>query len=312
MPLFKIGPGRKMGVVEQRSFQTEKELQGLIESNLQEIFNCRFVATEFSTGAQHAGRIDTLALSEDNNPVLIEYKKVEASDLVNQSLFYLSWLSDHRGDFEIAAQKALGGSITVDWSDIRVICIAPDYKKYDLHAVEMMGANIELWRYRLFVDGSLSLEEIFRRSYSTTRVEATAGKNLVMVAAGKKAAITRATATYTVEEHFKGKPQKMRDIAIAVQEYVMGLDAAMEESPKKFYIAYKTSQNIVCMEIRKSKILLYVKLNPKEFSDLSPIGRDVSEIGHSGTGDLELTLRKMEDLQTAWTFISMAYNKVGG
>jgi len=34
----------------------------------------------------------------------------------------------------------------------------------------------------------------------------------------------------------------------------MGLDAGMEENPKKFYIAYKTSQNIVCMEIKKSKI----------------------------------------------------------
>ena len=68
---------------------------------------CRLVATEFSTGAQHAGRIDTLALSEDNNPVIIEYKNVESSDLITQSLFYLAWIHDHKGDFEIAAQVAL-------------------------------------------------------------------------------------------------------------------------------------------------------------------------------------------------------------
>lgn len=112
---------------------------------MQTIFNCRLIATEFSTGNIHSGRIDTLAISEDNNPVIIEYKKVASSDLINQSLYYLHWIKDHKGDFQIAANKVLGKDIKVDWSDIRVICLAPEYKKYDLHAVQVMGANIELW-----------------------------------------------------------------------------------------------------------------------------------------------------------------------
>src|SRR5439155_17639305 len=115
MPIFQIS-NQKLVPIEQTNFVTEKELQTLVEANLGVVFNCRLVATEFSTGAQHAGRIDTLALSEDNNPVIIEYKKVESSDLINQSLFYLSWIYDHRGDFQVAVQKALGSSIEVDWS----------------------------------------------------------------------------------------------------------------------------------------------------------------------------------------------------
>src|SRR5688572_21591614 len=106
MPLFSIS-NSSLSTVEITNFDTEKKLQTLIEKNLKTVFNCRFVATEFPTGSQHAGRIDTLALSEENNPVIIEYKKTESSDLVNQSLFYLSWINDHRGDFEIAAMKAL-------------------------------------------------------------------------------------------------------------------------------------------------------------------------------------------------------------
>src|SRR5690606_22235189 len=70
-------------------FAIEKDLQRLIENNLETIFNCRFVATEFSTGNIHSGRIDTLAISEDLNPVIIEYKKIASSDLINQSLYYL-------------------------------------------------------------------------------------------------------------------------------------------------------------------------------------------------------------------------------
>ena len=107
MPLFAVTK-TTLSTVDQTNFATEKDLQTLIERNLESVFGCRFVATEFPTGVQHAGRIDTLALSEDNNPVIIEYKKVESSELVNQSLFYLAWIQDHRGDFEIAAQKSLG------------------------------------------------------------------------------------------------------------------------------------------------------------------------------------------------------------
>jgi hypothetical protein len=36
-------------------------LQSLIEKNLDAVFKCRFVSSEFPTGALHAGRIDTLA-----------------------------------------------------------------------------------------------------------------------------------------------------------------------------------------------------------------------------------------------------------
>ncbi|MEA1051677.1 hypothetical protein U5801_17975 [Lamprobacter modestohalophilus] len=70
MPIFKISANKLMPV-EQKNFSLEKELQNLIEENIGVVFNCRLVATEFSTGAQHAGRIDSLALSEENNPVII-------------------------------------------------------------------------------------------------------------------------------------------------------------------------------------------------------------------------------------------------
>ena len=198
MPLFQIANG-KIQRIKSTEFAKEHEIQKLIENNLETIFNCRFVATEFTTGDIHSGRIDTLALSEDNNPVIIEYKNVASSELLNQSLYYLSLLKDHKGDFQIAVNKTLG-NIEVDWSEIRVICIAPEYKKFDLHAARVMGANIELWQFKLFENGFLSLDEIFRRTNIIENIDYS-GKNPVMVEAGRKAAITRATATYNIENH---------------------------------------------------------------------------------------------------------------
>ncbi len=311
MPIFGIS-NRRLTAVEQTNFALEKELQSLIESNLAPVFNCRFVASEFSTGAQHAGRIDTLALSEDNNPVIIEYKKVESSELITQSLFYLSWINDHRGDFNIAVQKSLGNDVAIDWSAVRVICLAPNYRKYDLYAVQVMGANIELWRYRLFKNNILYLEEVFQKTVAASPEASTIDKNPVMVAAGKKAAVSRATGSYTFEQHLESKPEKIKEIVFDVKEFVMNLDPAMEEVPKKLYVAYKISQNIACLEVQRQKVILYLKLNPKDLDSLPSIARDVSEIGHYGTGDLEVTLKSGEDVEVAKEYITLAYRKVGG
>jgi predicted transport protein len=311
VPIFEIS-GNKLLPVEQKNFSLEKELQTLIESNLGAVFNCRFVASEFSTGAQHAGRIDSLALSEEDNPVIIEYKKVESSELINQSLFYLYWIQDHKGDFEIAVQKALGNCVQVDWSDVRVICIAPNYKKYDLHAVQVMGANIELWKYRLFTNSTLYLEEVLHNPKATSTVAPTLDKNLVMVEAGKKAAQVRATATYTFAEHLEGKPKHIQELIYNIREFVTGLDSTIEEVPKKFYVAYKASQNIVCMEAKNKTIKLFVKLKPSDVTEPPKSFRDVSNIGHYGTGDVEFTISSQEEFEEIKKYIEAAYNKVGG
>jgi predicted transport protein len=311
MPLFEIAD-QKLSVLEQSNFALEKSLQTLIESNLQTVFNCRLVKSQYLTGSQHLGRIDTLALSEDDNPVIIEYKKVESSELINQSLYYLAWIKDHQGDFERAVQKVLGNSIEVDWSEIRVICIAPNYKKYDLYAVQMMGANIELWSYHLFQNRYLYLEKVLQTGYAPISTVETEGKDPVMVAAGKKAAVTRATGVYSFEEHLEGKRNEVKEIAFAVQEFIINLDSTIQEVPKKNYIAYKTSQNIVCMEIQSQRVLLFLKLNPKEITDPPYNSRDMTGKGHYGTGDFEVSIRSMADFETAKPYIEMAYQKIGG
>lgn len=313
MPLFQIDQ-KRLHVVRPKNFVLERELQALVENSLQAVFNCRFIGSEFPTGIQHAGRIDTLALSEDNNPVIIEYKKVESSELINQSLYYLSWIHDHRGDFQVAANRTLGSNIEIDWDDVRVICIAPGYKKYDLHAVQVMGANIELWQYRLFENGGFYLEEVFRRTAAIAAAEVTDGmsKDPVMMTAGRKAAITRAAGSYTFEQHVEGVSDLAKDLVSNLREFIMSLDEAVEESPKKFYVAYKVAQNFACMEVKQKKVVLFLKLNPPEVIPFPPNARDVRTIGHGGTGDLELTIQSKDELEPAHKLIQAAFERVGG
>ena len=313
MAIFEIDKG-KAKRVRLSEFKLEKDLQKLVEENLETFFNCRFISTEFSTGNIHSGRIDTLAISEDNNPVIIEYKKVASSDLINQSLYYLHWIKDHKGDFQIAANNALGKDIEVDWSDIRVICLAPEYKKYDLHAVQVMGANIELWQYKTYENGILNIEEVYRRNTSTSSKNADDinGKNPIMVEAGKKAALTRKTATYTVEEHYENLDNHLVELFNLVRDYIVSLDSSIEEAPKKNYIAYKTSQNFTCLQTSQKKLTLFLKLNPSDIKPMPKQGRDVRGIGHFGTGDFELTIKRNDDFEETKYLINEAYKNIGG
>ena len=77
----------------------EKSLQTLIEKNLETMFGIRFLKTEYRTGKLHGGRIDTLGLDEDGCPVILEYKRALNENVINQGLFYLDWLLDHKAEF---------------------------------------------------------------------------------------------------------------------------------------------------------------------------------------------------------------------
>lgn len=312
MALFEVNYG-KTKLIKPSEFRLERDLQRLIESNLEVIFNCRLIATEFPTGNIHSGRIDTLAISEDNNPVIIEYKKVASSELINQSLYYLHWIIDHKGDYQVAVNKALGAGTDVDWSEIRVICIAPEYKKFDLHAAQVMGANIELWEYKLFENNLISLEEVFKKTDAAVIDEESGRiKNPVMVEAGKKAAITRRTGIYSVEEHMEKLKGPMIEVFNSIRDYITSLSSSVEETPKKDYIAYKTTQNFACLESRKSKLILYLKINPDEIKPLPEQARDVRNIGHFGTGDFELNISDNKDFEETKHLIDLSFKNVGG
>lgn len=142
------------------SVALEKSLQTYIEENLESILGITFLESEYSTGKTHAGRIDTLGIDENGFPVIIEYKRAINENIINQGLYYLDWLLDHKAEFELMVLKRLGEGYgeRLDWSNPRLLCIAGDFTKYDTHAVQQINRNIELIRYRRFGDDLLLFE----------------------------------------------------------------------------------------------------------------------------------------------------------
>ena len=93
----------------------EKSVQIFFEKNLETLLGVRFLASEFTT--THGGRIDSLGLDENNCPVILEYKRASNENVINQGLFYLDWLMDHRKDFQWLVMERLGkqDAEAVDW-----------------------------------------------------------------------------------------------------------------------------------------------------------------------------------------------------
>jgi len=116
----------------------EKSLQTQMEAHLEDFLGVRFLATEYSTGKTHGGRIDTLGVDENGCPVIIEYKRAMNENVINQGLFYLDWLMDHKAEFILLVMKELGKEVsdTVEWSSPRLLCVAGDFTKYDVQTTK--------------------------------------------------------------------------------------------------------------------------------------------------------------------------------
>jgi hypothetical protein len=80
------------------------------------------------------------AKEEHNCPVIIEYKRPLNEKVINQGLYYLNWLMDHKAEFTLLVMKRLGNEVAdqIEWTSPRLLCIAADFTKYDEHAVQQI------------------------------------------------------------------------------------------------------------------------------------------------------------------------------
>lgn len=290
--LFRI-EGEEVYGIETKSIDLEKKVQNLIEQNLNELLGITFLATEYTTGERHGGRIDTLGIDENNAPVILEYKKHKNQNVINQGLFYLDWMMDHKAEFESLVRTETAEELDIEWSSPRLICIAPDFTKYDSHAVEQIDQNIELMRFKQYEEDILLLElENVVESTGTGRQEEREYKG--------------------VSHYHDQASEELLQLFDELEDYIFSLGDDIQKKELKYYYAYKRIQNFVCLEFKPhdDRLLLHLTLDPKKIENSPDIARDVSDIGHYGTGDLELHIKSGEDLQTAKPLIESSYEGV--
>jgi len=287
----------KVEELQGRSATIEKSLQTQIERHMEEFLGVRFLASEYSTGKAHGGRIDSLGLDENGCPVIIEYKRTRDENVINQGLFYLDWLMDHQADFKLLVIEKLGKEIAdgIEFTSPRLLCIASDFTKYDEHAVKQINRNIELIRYRRFGDDLLLLE----------LVNATSATEMITLGG-----VGKSPNQYkTVSQYLEQSSQQLKDLYAELDVQLTALGDDVLVKVLKQYFAYKRLQNFACVEVypQAKKLLVFLKINPENIQLEAGFSRDVRKIGHFGTGDLELTITAIEDIEKAKPLLLKSY-----
>ncbi|MEU8936328.1 DUF5655 domain-containing protein [Streptomyces sp. NPDC048409] len=280
-----------MTEVTPRLAEVEADVQGLVEAHMETLLGVRFLASEYSTGPVHGGRIDSLGLDENGSPCIVEYKRGTDAGVIIQGLFYLAWLMDHRAEFERLVRDRLGvtAASQVLWSGPRLICVAGDFTRYDVHAVHEHRRSIDLVRYRLFGSDLLGLETVASVSGGMALGRRARGQSVAQAAVDVPGAA-------------------MVELAGAVDEVLLGLGDGVNRVERKQYRAYQRLRNFACLcPPQRSKLLVYLKVDPKDVDLVPGFTRDVSGLGHHGTGDLEVQLRTPRDVERAQDLFRASY-----
>ena len=257
-----------------RSAGIEKSLQTQIERHLETFLGVRFLASEYSTGKTHGGRIDTLGIDENGCPVIIEYKRDRNENVINQGLFYLDWLMDHKAEFEKLVLDRCGKEMSekVTWSAPRLICIAGDFSKYDEYAVQQIDRNISLIRYRYYSSDLLLFD----------LVNVTTAKAIPDVDSKKGSSTAK-----TISDIYEQADESLKDLYETVKAYMFTLGDDVQLATMKFYFAFKRIKNFACVGLspRSNSLYMSVKVNPDtvDLAREKDFIRDIRKIGHWGT-----------------------------
>ena len=276
----------------------EKDLQKLLEENMFTFFGVTFLKSEYKTTN---GRMDSIGIDENNCPVIFEYKRSVNENVINQGLFYLDWLLDHKADFKLLVMDVLGKekAANIDWSMPCVICIANNFTKFDEHAVNQMQRNIKLVRYRKFGDNLIAFEHLNAPQVQPITYEEPQTKPSSKSGWKDK----------DFKQYFAESGEKNQNIFYSIRDYVLSLGDDIAENQLKLYVAFKKAKNFVCVEVYQSQILCHLKLNPDTVDLVPGFIEDVRTKGHWCTGDLRLIIKSMEDFEKAQHLIARAYSE---
>ena len=294
----------KVEELQGQSVALEKSLQKLLEENLDTFLGVRFLASEYDLGQNQRGRIDSLGLDENNYPVIIEYKRSTNENVINQGLFYLDWLMDHKESFQWLVMEKLGKEEAdrVDWSGPRLICIAGGFTRYDEHAIQQINRNIELIRYKKFNEDFLLLDLVNAVEGRGTTPQEAPGE--------KKPAKSENTFAECLAKANPTQTELYESIKVYLE--AMGDDVTVKEL--KFYMAFKRIKNFATVEVYPTakSIIICLKGDPNEVdASAYPEGffKNMSNTGHLGTGDIQLRILSAEDFERAKPLILASYER---
>ena len=305
--------------LEKESFKLEKDIQALVESNMEALFGLELVSSEFVVGGF---RLDSLAFNEQSNSfVIIEYKKGHSYSVVDQGFSYLSVMVNNKADFILEYNEKTNKQLkrtNIDWASSRVIFVSPSFNTYQKNSVNFSDVPFELWEIKRFEGGLIALEQY--ESSSRESIEKLSKDN-------NKSVITRVSSEVKVlseEDHVSKLDPSMKPVWTSFKDRFENFSDTSFGLTKS-YLSWKRDKTVICYisfykkELQMS-ILQGTKKKTGEKSKGFFIADDPKKLTRERTwkyksGDIgseyKISITKQDQLDYVMFLLEQKYNSMG-
>ena len=256
MPIFNI-KNNKFNKIKEKSFNYEKDLQKLVEQNLEKVFGLEFVSGASSKQFVIKNReFDTVTFDlQAKSFVIIEYKKDKSFSIIDQGYTYLSLLLNNKAKLVLHYNEAKNKNLrmnNIDWSQSRIIFIAKEFTPYQKGAIGFRDLPIELWEVQLMEDNLIAFNQIKSAETQESITKVTKSHAIEKV--------TQEVKSYAVEDHYRYASSLTKPLFIKLRDRILSLDENIKEKPVQNYIGYKLNwYNFVSVHLQKNKLKIEVR-----------------------------------------------------
>ena len=312
MDLYKV-KRNTLETIEREPFKLEKDIQTIVENNIEVLFGLQLIQSEFVLGEF---RLDSLCYDKSNNSVvIIEYKKGKSYSVIDQGFSYLSNLLDNKSEIILEIQDLFGRRLKkgeIDWTNSKIIFISPLFSTYQKESINFQDLPIELYEITKFDNKSIGLNNIIGRTNSPSIKEMKKGSQIDKV--------SRVIKKWTEQDHIIGwkdksytYPKSSEQTVELYFKYKSTILETFEGSEIRFtkgYIVFQDGKNhFVDMYLGKDHILVWINMKKGELNDGRKLFRDVSNIGHWGNGDYEIRVKNEDNFEYILSCIRQSYEK---
>lgn len=291
MRLYQVNKG-KLSKIKEEPFRLEKDLQKLVEDNLETLMGLKVIKSEFPIKDR---RFDTLAYDpETKSFVIIEYKRDRNSSVVDQGIAYLHLLINNKAEAILEANELLGTQLKkaeVNWDMLKVVFVASSFTDNQIQATDDKGLPIELWEVKKYGKDYVSLD-VIKKSGMNESINLLTKKSETFKDVAKEVKV------YTEEDHLSKVSENIKELYSQFKNAILNLDEQIEVQAKKNYIAFKKNASNICdIEIWKKQLKIYANAKWGNLEDPKNIFTNVSNLGCWGNGDYRVNVSSNKDLE---------------
>jgi predicted transport protein len=302
MKLFTIN-NDKLKSISSTDFKLEKDIQNLVEKNLEELFHLQFVKSELTI---KNFRIDTLGYNKESKSfVIIEFKKEKNFSVIDQGYTYMSLLLNNKSDFILEYNETSNGVLKrddIDWTQSKILFISPQFTEYQKHSVNFKDVPFELWEIKKYDNNTVGLIQHKTTSNESISTVSKDSGNVINQ-------VSKEIKVYNEEYHLtrsKNRPEWVIELYKSLKERILNL-GEVEIIYRGDRITFIRKRPFTDVVIYDKGLYIIINLKAGQINDPNKLTKDISKLRHWGFGDYQILMDNKTDIDYVMFILNQSY-----